>query len=543
MKKLGLVLTSVSLLLGSLSSLTTVVNAQETEYGMNHAMENYQAGDTFVATGDTPLVIDVLYRDHPNYPLNEDWDFFRVLRENHNVEFNIISAPLSDFNERRSVMVSAGDAPDVLLNTWGGEDSQFWASGAILPISEYTDLMPNYTKRVEEWDFAAELDNNRQLDGNYYRISGLSEEVRHDYTLMINKTIFDEYGIETPNTWDELREALVVLKDETGEVPFSDQWQGNSLLSYAAPSFNTIGGWAYGGGVIFDEEADQFVYAAQQEGYKQMVEYFAGLVADGLMDPESFTQEDQTAQDKFNNLKSFVISANAQTLIGQQQTMDEIHGEGEYEIVKILSPEGPAGPIIGGDRFDNGIMFSSNILENEDFVAILQFFDWLQFSDEGIEFAYWGLEGEHFEKTDEVPGGYKPLDPIDYLGLNPTGTKHLQEDYGFRNGVFAYAGPVEIYQSVMDAAEIEFQNATNEAREVRPPFPPYPMEQFDAEQLALIGTPLEDTTNTYTLRFITGQYELDRWEEFMADLDNQNVQGYLDLINNAYNSFQETLSN
>lgn len=539
--KKGLVfLSTIGLTAGSLASFTATISAQE--YGMEHAMENYQAGDTFVATGDEPLTIEILYRDHPNYPIDLEWDFFKILEEKHNVVFEIVSAPLSDYNERRSVLISAGEAPGVISNTWGGEDGQFWASGAILPISQFTEYLPNYTKRIEEWDFAAELDNNRQLDGNYYRLSGLSEFVRHDYTLAINKTIFDEYGIEEPNTWDELKEALATLKEETGNIPFSDQWQGNSLLNYSAGTFNTVGGWGFGGGVIFDDATSEFVYAPLQEGYKDMVTYFAGLVADGLMNPESFTQEDKTAMDSFNNLESYVISGNAQTVIQQQTAMDEIHGEGAYEIKKITIPEGPNGATIRGDRFDNGFMFTTALSEQDDFIATLQFFDWLLYSDEGVEYGYWGIEGQHFEKTDEVAGGYKPLDPIDYLGLNPSGTEHLQNDYGFRNGVFAFAGPEEIYKSVMDEAEIEFQEKMNEKFEMLEAFPPYPMEQFDAEQLALIGTTLEDTTNAYTLRFITGQYELDRWDEFVAELENQNAQGYVDIINTAYRNFQETLS-
>ncbi|GAA0358735.1 hypothetical protein GCM10008932_09300 [Alkalibacterium iburiense] len=41
--------------------------------------------------------------------------------------------------------------------------------------------------------------------------------------------------------------------------------------------------------------------------------------------------------------------------------------------------------------------------------------------------------------------------------------------------------------------------------------------------------------------FITGQYDLDRWDEFMADLENQNVDQYLEIVNNAHQEFQANL--
>lgn len=515
-------------------------DVSEEEIGSTNAMGDFSVGDTFRA--EEPATFSFLYRDHPNYPLDEDWTFYNMLEETTNVTFENTVVPLSDFAERRSVLIAAGDAPDIMSNTYMGEEAQFVGSGAILPISDYVHLMPHLSQRIEDWDLQDELNQNIQADGKYYALPGIEENVRHDYTLMINKTIFEEYGLEEPNTWEELEEALIVLRDETGNVPFNDQWTGQALLNYASHSFGTVAGWGFGGGVIFDEEADEFKYAPMEQGYQDMVEYFAGLVDQGLMDPESFTQEDETAQNSFNNLESYVISANSQTVIGQRESMTDIHGEGEYEIGKIVSPEGPAGPMVGGSRFVAGFMLRDDVKERDDFLSLLQFVDWLYYSEEGNELAWWGREGETFERTDEVAGGYMPLDPITYLGLNPEGTEDLQADHGFRNGIIASGGTTELLQSIMDEEEIDFQNRTNDTREVITPAPAYPMEQADQEQLSLIGTPLQDTTETYTLRFITGQYELDRWDEFMASLENQNVDQYLDIVNEAYRSSQESLA-
>ena len=44
---------------------------------------------------------------------------------------------------------------------------------------------------------------------------------------------------------------------------------------------------------------------------------FGGLITEKLLDPESFTQSDDSARQKFANGKSFVISANAQTLVNE----------------------------------------------------------------------------------------------------------------------------------------------------------------------------------------------------------------------------------
>src|SRR5699024_9345661 len=219
----------------------------------------------------------------------------------------------------------------------------------------------------------------------------------------------------------------------------------------------------------------------------------------------------------------------------------DANGEGEYEFVRMPILDGPAGPKVAGSRLASGVMFNNNIAEREDLLALLQYVDWLYYSDEGNEYAQWGIEGETFVKTDETEGGYLPADNISYENFNPNADENLQEHYGFGNVAFAFASNYDITLSKMTDQEIHYQKSMIESRELLDVDPPYPMSQPDQEESSLLSTPLKDTVDQYTLRFITGQYELDRWDDFMSDLENQNVDAYLDLINNAYREFQTTL--
>ncbi|MDZ7835664.1 MAG: hypothetical protein U5K84_10490 [Alkalibacterium sp.] len=81
----------------------------------------------------------------------------------------------------------------------------------------------------------------------------------------------------------------------------------------------------------------------------------------------------------------------------------------------------------------------------------------------------------------------------------------------------------------------------NEQVEVILPDPARPMNPIDQEQATLLATPLKDTVDQYTFRFITGQYSIDRWDEFMAELEQQNVDQFMDLVNKAYDENQEAL--
>src|SRR5690625_714309 len=57
--------------------------------GTTGAMDDYDIGTTFAAT--EPITFSLLYRDHPNYPLKEDWLILEELENNQNVTFDIVS--------------------------------------------------------------------------------------------------------------------------------------------------------------------------------------------------------------------------------------------------------------------------------------------------------------------------------------------------------------------------------------------------------------------------------------------------------------------
>ena len=104
------------------------------DIGTVGAMEDFAVGTTFKAT--EPVTFGLMYRDHPNYPLKDDWDILTKLKENQNVEFEIQTAPLSDWQQAQAIAIGAGNAPDIISVTYHGQDSAFVAGGAILPVSD-----------------------------------------------------------------------------------------------------------------------------------------------------------------------------------------------------------------------------------------------------------------------------------------------------------------------------------------------------------------------------------------------------------------------
>ncbi|MGG3507036.1 extracellular solute-binding protein [Paenibacillus lautus] len=525
----------ISLIVAVLVACTDKTGGKEAENQDKGAMETYAVGDTFKAT--EPFDLSILYSDQPAYPYKQDWMLFAKLKEMTNVTLKPTIVPMSDYSQKRSLLISSGDAPLVIPKTYPGEESAFVASGAILPISDYIDLMPNFKDKIEKWDMESELEGLRQEDKKYYVLPGLHEAVWPDYTLIVRTDIFEKHNIAIPTTWDELYTAMKQLKQDYPDVtPFSDRFKFNSTLNIAATGFGTKGGWGYGSGLTYEEDTDEFVYTAVTDEYKDMLAYFHKLVDEGLLDKESFTQDDDQAVQKFVTGKSFIINGNSQTVVQHRNDMDKTLGEGKYAISKITVPGGPAGQLMSGSRLENGVMISSKVKESEHFKAILQFIDWLYYSDEGQEFTKWGVEGVTYTKE----GGVRKLmDDINYNGLNPKGTKDLRIEHGFSGGVFAYGGTTELLQSMFSEEEQQFQKSMSETKTVVKPEPPIPYSVEERERVTLLSTPLKDYTDQNTLKFILGDRDLAEYDKFVKELDSQGVGQYLEIANKTYKNYKE----
>ncbi|GIJ66817.1 ABC transporter substrate-binding protein [Virgisporangium ochraceum] len=504
------------------------------------AMADYKLGDQFKAT--EALSFSMLYNNHPSYALKDDWLFWSELSKRTNVKLENVAVPLSDYEQKRSLLIGAGDAPFIIPKTYHPQEDAFVSSGAILPVSDYVDLMPNFKDKVAKWNLKPEIDSLRQQDGKYYLLPGLHERPWQDYSIAVRTDVLQQLNLQVPKTWDDVYTMLKAMKAANPSTyPFSDRWSkptpGGNLINIVTASFGAFGGWNYQH-AKFNEGTKKFEYNGASDTYKQSVEYLHKLVSEGLLDPESFIQSDDQARQKLANGKSFVISSNAQTLVNDYRA-DLAKTLPTAKLAKIPLPVGPAGEINPASRTENGIMISKKARESKNFVAMMQFIDWLWYSDAGQEFAKWGVEGTTFTK--DGSGKRSLASDVNVVGLNPSGTKHLQKDFGFYNGVFAYGGNPELVNGFFSAEEQEIQKVMG-ARKPVAPQPPAPFTDEEREQATLWETALKDHVTQMTLKFILGQRPLSEWNAYVAELKAKNSQQYIDLKNKAYERFKKANS-
>ncbi|MDN3242091.1 ABC transporter substrate-binding protein [Glycomyces tritici] len=500
------------------------------------AMEDYGVGSTFKAT--EPVEFSLMYRDHTNYPVQDDWSVFRHLQEDHNVTFKRTDIPMADFDQKKSLLIGSGEATDIVSVTYGGTETQFITGGTILPVSSYFHYMPHFQQKIADWGLQADLDNKRQADGRIYHLPGLREAPDVQYSVVIREDLWEKAGLtEDPATWDEFREQLQQVQAANPEIDYamSDRWTDattlGSLLSVIAPNYGSVAGWGYSN-TFYDEGAGKYVFNGTTDEYKAVVSYAAGLIADGTLDPE-ITQSDDQATQKFISGKSAAISGNTQSLV-EYRTKFADADKGDVPIRLISLPSGPNGSNLPAGRFTSGLLISTKASEQPYFKALLQFVDWLYYSDEGLEFAQWGVEGETF--TRGADGTRVLNEDISWSSINAGAPQLLNADFGYSNGVFLLANGSSkdlVFSMMTDeiADWTEQQLAANEQLEVAPA---PQLDEIELEQTSLLQTQLTDAVQAATAAFITGQRSVDDdWDAYVTETEGLGAGQLIDTVNVA----------
>ena len=336
--------------------------------------------------------------------------------------------------------------------------------------------------------------------------------------------------------------------------PFGRFGSGGCLLNLIASSYGIYTSWSSTGGrnggadLYFNTDDDQFELSGTSDQYKEYMKIVEKLVSNKILDPETWSQQDSTAENKFFTGKTALITTNRAQATAQIAGLTSQLGEGNFEVYRCVIPKGSTNYQAENSRLECGVMVSSSALDElgqDDFVKMMRFIDWLWYSDKGLTLTKWGIEGEDGTYTVDADGNYT-LNPGYYCnGLSIAQTSDdqvdMRERYGYACGNFMYGGTTELLESNFSDELKDFYSRQNSYSELKPLDPPISLSEDDQEQMNLWATPLFDTENTWTLKFAMGQADVESdWDTYVADLEAQNAQNCIDMYNQYY---QESKSN
>jgi raffinose/stachyose/melibiose transport system substrate-binding protein len=123
--------------------------------------------------------------------------------------------PNRDWNVKISTAIASQTEPDVFYVRMGAWLDPYVEEGVLLPLNDYLEQdnwKDTFTPYLEVYNYG----------GKYYAVPLNTRTIRVYY----NKALFEEYGVEVPETWDEMM-AVVETFRENDVIPFA---AGNKQL-------------------------------------------------------------------------------------------------------------------------------------------------------------------------------------------------------------------------------------------------------------------------------------------------------------------------
>ncbi|MBN1891742.1 MAG: extracellular solute-binding protein [Clostridiales bacterium] len=522
-------------------------------------------GTTFRA--DEPLTYSMFLQDASWYAMVDTWEtegVFKKIFDLTNVKLDITKYDWGDYSEGIKLAIAAGQGAYIIPKIY--DESAYVGGGAVLPVSDYTQYMPYFTDFVEKYNMQPELETITQADGKFYRLPGMLEAPLQDYTLMVRSDIFAGAGydikeLEKDWTWESLVDVLKDVKAymvqegmiKENDYVWSDLWAGQesgqgtggNLLKLIGASYGVPAGWASGNGMEFDEEKGEWYFAPISDDYKEFVTVVNTYIKEGLLDPETFTQMDADATGKFYRGETALISVNRSQISVWRQGLDEILGEGNHETYVTVYPMGNNPYIAERNRLENGVMISTNALNDlgeDGVIELFRFVDWLFYSPEAYTLIKWGVEGETFEYVEDPDTGLQVKQLLPGFKCGGLGIGGAEEDvdirlqWGYAGGNFWYGGTVAEMADNFTPELIDFYSRLSEYRELAPANPPVKADSDEQEMLAMIQAPLMQEVAKWTLNFVLGQVEIndENWNEYIQACKGLQCDSYVYITNDIY---------
>lgn len=353
------------------------------------------------ATGDTPVSFTVS-KSTSGYPyiegqsnINED-KYMKKLEELTNVDLKVELIPHSEFEQKLQLMFASGDLPD-LIETKGINSSSISAAvdaGVIIPLNDLINqYAPNMKKALseQEWKYGT-----ISKDGVIYGIPTL-ESAPHGVNAFIRKDWLDKLGLEVPSTLDEYVEVFKAFRDQDpngngkkDEIPFSGRENFKSSDIFFGAYGVSPESWTYSDG----ELVPNFILP----NMKEALAFYKMLYDEKLFDNESFVQQGKDWDSKIRGqgVVGFFQHSSTEAQLWDTEVKSNNPGASVIPIAAPVGPDGFSGGTVRSTISNNTWVITKNAKNPEAIVKFLDFF----FSEEGLEFSTYGIEGETYTKVD-----------------------------------------------------------------------------------------------------------------------------------------------
>lgn len=514
-------------------------------------------GEGTAGAGEDRLDLRVYMRQAAHISDLKDNLLTEIVEDMFNVNLLIDASPAQGAAERQNLLLASGDYPPVFL---GGDFSKidmmrYGGLGVLIPLNDLIEQhAPNIVRAFEEKPYLKE--GLTAPDGNIYGLPHVEECYHCNYAqkMWINTEWLDRLNLTMPATTTELEQVLLAFKnrDPNGngsadEIPLTgatQSWQ-------AEPIGFLMNAFIYHDDSNYLRAVNGRVdFVANQAEWRQGLEYIRDLYAQGLIDPQAFTQNDDAMLALGNNAGDALVGAFTAGHMGMGVSIREDNDSRwlQYHAVPPLSgPSGLKQATYFGGNVENGQFALTDKATEAEQVAAMKIANYL-FSLEGSVNNGFGVKGVGW--VDAAPGE---------LGLNGQqaifkttfeGQPVLQD--GETQNWHWEVGPAYWPEQLFDAWQAEQDVTTPEGYELflvqetnkyagsvpDELVPPSMFVQEDiAQALAQMQTDIKSYVKQNAIQFITGGQNLDTgWDAYVRGFQGLKLDDYVKIYQDYLDS-------
>lgn len=453
--------------------------------------------------------------------------FFQELEEQTGIHVDFQVVKDADWSTQLNLMFAVPDEmTDMILRQTVDVEEYGVTQGLLLALDEYLteDIMPNYVSRLNLNNAG---DSIPASDGKSYYIGYLiAQNVNHEPTWYVNTQLLSELNLEVPTTIDEYTEVLRAFKEAGVKYPYSASFTDYGPESIWA-QFASFGVPLTMHVLATIDENGQVVYLGDLPGFRSAVEWLHQIYAEGLMDPESLTQDSNLWASKVN--AGEVASFNYLRLINTALTPDT------YANFEAMLPPAADGYKVTVPQIleipSAGAYLTST---NSNPEASLKWID-AQLETETMMIAANGKMGEQMIINED--GKYEVIDVPENNGLYdfvPVAMGQFFAPGDYYTEIYQMAPHrVERYEDSKWYAEAgvlqekSYQYLTDLSK----------MSNEDSIAVNLIYTELQKFVKEAVIDFIKNGVTDDSWNEFVEVSKGIGAEHYIELYQNAYDAY------
>jgi putative aldouronate transport system substrate-binding protein len=460
--------------------------------------------------------------------------------------------------EKRQISLASGDYPDLyMLIPWVDQFSQidlvrYGQQGVLIPLNDLIEQhAPNVQAALDEYPYFKAMAT--APDGNIYGLPQLIECYHCSFPnkMWVNTKWREALGLEVPTTTEEFKAMLEAFKNDdpngngiADEVPLS-----GSIEEYGVHVIPFLMN-----GFIYDDDRTYLILengkvdtAANKNEWREGLAYIKTLVDEGLIDPGAFTQNAEAFKKIGDNADAQLLGAGA----GMHPaifvtTGDDAPYGADYDAIPPLTGPYASYATYNYPSAPGATFVLTNKASEEAQIAAIKLVDYM-FTQEGQLRSHFGVEGTDWRRPQEGDvANEASADPIFATIPQPADADPRNSNWGaiaqyfqpktFRDG---WIQGTDIYAS--NGYERRLQEATNLYNGNQPenPFPHWALwtDPERADEMAMTRQNITDYINQNALAFVTGAKNLDtEWDSYVAGLDQLGLAGYLELMQEAYDT-------